>query len=536
MPIVGDIFCEANTADEVKAAYTAVNRTRARVRTFASLIGDAPRAIKEGAVAIVGGGPSLAEHLDELKWRQSQGVQIWATNNTFRYLCTRNIYPDAHILLDSRIENAAFITAAAHDVRYYLHVSCHPTLFEMLHYAQVVTYELDDEGYGNTVGLRAMYLAGLSGYRMLHLYGMDSSYKDGQHHAYDQALNDEERQIEVTLEGQTFHCAAWMLHQAEEFQQIASSFADQDCTITVTGDGLLPTLARAMMRVDRVLTCVWDLQVCPPTYDIGSFLGEAERRRIAMGARYIDLIIQPGPIGGFRHDDLPPNLGAREGMLWRVAIAIARRLPSVRNIDIRKVRGPVTGTDIFPDEYTVAKPTVCYGHAFYAKATTQILEASVAARTWVQKKYDRPYLTITIREATHWPERNSNVAAWETIREWLHSLGYGVVWVPDTESLDATAFSWDYDLRLALYEHALLNLGINNGPTTIMAYCHADWMLFKIVTESIPWTSTAFHEQWETPRGAHPGGRGWLVWEPDDVDIIQREVTRWLKKKEVPYA
>ena len=73
---------------------------------------------------------------------------------------------------------------------------------------------------------------------------------------------------------------------------------------------------------------VYDLGVSPPSYDFLSFLAEAERHRRANGFTHINLMFQPGPMNGFRDDELPPDTATREGMLWRVCAGMARLLPS----------------------------------------------------------------------------------------------------------------------------------------------------------------------------------------------------------------
>src|SRR5690606_31481313 len=73
---------------------------------------------------------------------------------------------------------------------------------------------------GGTVGLRAIALAWLSGYRNIHVYGMDSSYRDGEHHAYSQTMNDGEMMQTAILGDKTYSCATWMVRQAMEFQKL----------------------------------------------------------------------------------------------------------------------------------------------------------------------------------------------------------------------------------------------------------------------------------------------------------------------------
>lgn len=476
---------------------------------------------REGHVCIVGGGPSLVDCLEQLRWRKKAGQQVWATNNTFAFLVKHGITPDAHVLLDARAENASFLHPTD-GVTYYLNVSCHPHLFDRVAGLDVVMYDLGGVGTGTTVGMKALYLAGFSGYRNFHLFGMDSSYRETAHHAYAQPLNDGEDVHDVTVDGVTFKAATWMIYQAEEFQHIAASFAEQGCVITVAGDGLLPFVARRISRLVRVVTAVYDLTVCPPTYDFISFLGEAERHRIAIGAEAIDVIFQPGPADGFREDVLPDSNASRIGMLHRVCVGACRLLPSVRNVEVLKSRRRIEGDDVFPVGYAEKPELQNYGCSFF-RTSSAVLGSSKIAQSHVKRCHKRPYVTITLRQSSHWPERNSNVQAWEIAAGHIESLGFDVVWVHDSESESADQFSWDVDLRLALYEKAEMNLGVNNGPMCMLFYANARYIIFKMVTPGIPWCEPEFFTSIGMLEGDTHGGRGRLVWGPDDAQTIIRE-------------
>lgn len=509
----------SNTTPEVKAQYAEENEKR-DVQRFST------QPTREGQVCIVGGGPSLVDCLQELKWRQGLGQQVWATNNTFAFLSERGIYPDAHVLLDSRAENLDFIRPTA-GVTYYLNKSCHPSAFDKLKDCKVIMYDLGSAATGTTVGLKAMYLAGFSGFKNFHLFGLDSSYREAAHHAYAQPLNDGEETHEVTVDGVKFRAATWMIYQAEEFQQIAASFAEQDCNITVSGDGLLPFVARRISRLVRVVTAVYDLAVCPPTYDFISFLCEAERHRIAIGAEAIDIIFMPGPADGFRDDDLPDSNASRIGMLYRVCMGACRLVPSVRNVEVLKVRRKIEGADIFPVGYT-EKPTIQkYGASFFRSAMP-VLQSSKVAKAFVARRCKKRYVTITLRQSSHWPQRNSNVEAWRAAARHIEAQGYDVVWVPDVESPEANAFSWDTDLRLALYEKAEVNLGVNNGPMCMLFYADVKYIIFKMVTEGVPWCEPEFFAMTGMLEGdVHGGGR--LIYGPDDGATIIAEFDRRMK-------
>ena len=219
----------------------------------------------DGHAVIVGGGPSLIKDLDEIRWRQSLGQKIFATNNAYAFLQKHGIGADAHVMLDARAENAAFVptfTLEGHKYpELYYASQCHPDVFAAADLSYVTLWHSHNEvldsalwnpdgrdelliNGGTTVGLSSMAVAYALGYRKIHCYGMDSSFAESTHHAYTQALNDNDRKIEVVCHGRKFVSAPWMVAQADQFQTLAYELANDDCEITVHGSGLLPWLAR----------------------------------------------------------------------------------------------------------------------------------------------------------------------------------------------------------------------------------------------------------------------------------------------------
>lgn len=212
----------------------------------------------EGAAILVGGGPSLRESCGMLKFTDGK---IFALNNTHDYLIERGIIPDYMVILDSREENVQFVQSPHKDVTYLVSAQCHPKVFEALKGYNVVLWLVDMTGAeelvrhitdkelclvggGATVGMKTMYLTYLMGFRKLHFFGFDSSYREDENHAYKQPLNDGEDKIQVTAAGKTFVCSPWMAKQAQEFQNQFKKLLSLGCEITVIGDGLIPWIVR----------------------------------------------------------------------------------------------------------------------------------------------------------------------------------------------------------------------------------------------------------------------------------------------------
>jgi len=207
------------------------------------------RDVMEYDVVIVGGGPSLNDPITmvELHHRIAEGCAIWALNGTYRWLLDRKICADAIVLLDARAENERFARGISSDTTAYVASQCHPAVYDALLPDQIVRFDLEVMGdCGTTVGMHAIAVAFVEGFRKIHLYGFDSSYREGEGHAYQQDLNAAERIVDAHVGDKVFRAAPWMARQAQDFAEMAQVIAAAGGEIIVHGDGLLPEVARAL--------------------------------------------------------------------------------------------------------------------------------------------------------------------------------------------------------------------------------------------------------------------------------------------------
>lgn len=232
----------------------------------------------KGVAAIVGGAPSVRRQGSAIRAHKRRGARLISVNNAWRVLVDFKLSPDVHVMLDARPENVAFLEGAPADCRYLIASQCHPSLFDALEGRDVVMWHNafgDNEALnealapyrgdgpdqkpcllvpgGGTVGLRTLWLAAMSGFRVIHVYGMDSSYEGSDHHAYPQVLNDGERTLEVTMGGRRYVCAPWMARQAEEFRETWNDLRRYGIAVHVHGEGLLPDLARSLWAEARAM-------------------------------------------------------------------------------------------------------------------------------------------------------------------------------------------------------------------------------------------------------------------------------------------
>lgn len=215
----------------------------------------------DGIIAIVGGGPSLDDSMIDLQLAKARGATVWALNGTHDWLIERNIVPNGMVLLDSRADNVGFLQKPHPDVRYYISTQCDPAAFKALEGYHDVrrwsawSWGIDDNiviGGGATVGLKALCLAYVLGYRKFKLFGYDSSYRNGANHAYPQPMNDGEEIAEAVVYGETFTAAKWMMRQVREFQDLAQRLMSQGCEFEVFGTGLLPHICKTAEQREAI--------------------------------------------------------------------------------------------------------------------------------------------------------------------------------------------------------------------------------------------------------------------------------------------
>lgn len=494
-----------------------------------------------GHAVIVGGGPSLAETLPEIRWRFELGQTIVALNNTARYLIERGIYPHYHVLLDARPGNARFIRPG---MRVHLIASqCAPEVFDKAH-GQVILWHphvagihdiIGDRetaliGGGTTVGLQSMAIMRAKGFKKFHLYGFDSSYRGGTGHAYPQPENDNDEVIRVEVNGHSFLCARWMAHQADEFKNVALQLAEQDCLITVAGDGLLPYIARLMTNPPDEDAATYDLARAPASWDFTTWLINAEMDKRRRGiSKPLRVSIIPGPRGGFRDDNLPVDTAGRQQLLDNV---IRQSLALIGAVEDPTANG--------------------YQHGYLARSISdaarkgeQVPRFKAPTRSLGQVAFwliehgirQNEYITITLREAEHWPHRNSNVEAWLAFAA---TCGAPVVFVRDTAKADdpfpaltCPAASKDLHTRAALYELARCNFFVGNGPAMLGMYGTAPYLMLKPICPDFSagtpewWAENIGIPEGTQPPWATPKQR--IVWADDTLKNIRKA---WAKIKE----
>lgn len=146
-----------------------------------------------------------------------------------------------------------------------------------------------------------------------------------------------------------------------------------------------------------------------------------------------------------------------------------------------------------------------------------------------------PYVTITLREAEHWAERNSRVEEWIGFAKYLQAHGEKVIFIRDTAKADEPIpgfacipmASKDLLWRMSVYEGAKANLFKSNGPVTLAVYSDRPWLQFVETTDELSTYRPNRPEFWETAMGVKPPEQyPWsapnqrLVWADDTYENL----------------
>jgi hypothetical protein len=308
---------------------------------------------------------------------------------------------------------------------------------------------------------------------------------------------------------------------------------------------------------DLLYAC-YDLAVAPITFDFLWFLVGAEMIRLKRGRPAIQVLIVPGRDGGLRKED-PEYEGqvdaaARRSRIANILVPACGFLPTVAGVSLAASRAEAERSlagvaAVFPSGYEPALPRYpgsaeALRVAREEGAELRVLRAGAPAlremSEWLESRgCDGKVVTITLRSYDYMPGRNSNLAAWAAFARSLDRSRYAPVFVPDTaqcfrgipaELRDfpvCAEAAVNLGLRMALYERAYLNLGVNNGP---MGLC---WLgaqtrsiTFKMLTDAAPQTTPEYmrHLGFEIG-GQLPNAPFWQkwVWENDDLPVIERE-------------
>lgn len=207
---------------------------------------------KDKPLIICASGPSAKEFI---KLFPRDGYDLMALNGAYNALLDEGIVADLYAQLDARECNLPFVQRAKPETKFYLASQVHPTVFDALRSFNVTTFHLNTETtarvygeetglyigcLGGTIGMAALALAGVLGYRTLVLLGYDSSYKDGESHWKPQPQNAGQGTIQVEFMGRWYTTTPALADQTMQFFEWNKALheAFPGLEVHISGEGL----------------------------------------------------------------------------------------------------------------------------------------------------------------------------------------------------------------------------------------------------------------------------------------------------------
>lgn len=202
--------------------------------------------LRDEAICIVGYGPSLRK-----TW---QGIThpCMTVSGAHDFLCERGFIPDYHAECDGREHKTKHLQNPNRKTQYLIATICNPKVWEQLDGCDVVTWHnangrhiVDWIGVndpdtimvagGSVVGLSAIHLAGIMGFRRFRLFGFDGNFEGEARHAGPH-YGPPQKMIERKEGGVVWKTTPQMSNAVDELGWL--KIAHPELEISIVGDGL----------------------------------------------------------------------------------------------------------------------------------------------------------------------------------------------------------------------------------------------------------------------------------------------------------
>jgi uncharacterized Rossmann fold enzyme len=211
-------------------------------------------------------GPSLTETWPDLIGQlKFSGGDVFSVSGAHDFIMRRDIVPKYHVECDPRPHKTENIKRPNDETEYLIASCCHPSLVDHLienkcnitlwHMANgdesfKTIDELETDQFmvhgGGSVGLRAIAVAYVMGYRNFVIYGMDCSFRGDREWAGPHAGKKKKTHIEVICDGEKFDTSPVLVSYARHFLSTMEHAVGSQ--FTIVGHGLLKKMLEAGMK------------------------------------------------------------------------------------------------------------------------------------------------------------------------------------------------------------------------------------------------------------------------------------------------
>jgi len=210
-----------------------------------------------GSAIMVAGGDSINDHIDDIKRLKDKGGAVFAMNGASKWCHKHGIDVDYQVILDAKQETSYLVDPQAK--MNLISSQCHPDTFKQvddpvlwhLIREDIESWIPEDRvnkggyvmvGGDSSAGICALCLAYTQGFRHIHVFGYDTSHRDGKGHAYEQRMNDTMPTMPMEWGGKEYQVSIALKDQPQNFMTYTHELERVGCQFTVYGDGILQAI------------------------------------------------------------------------------------------------------------------------------------------------------------------------------------------------------------------------------------------------------------------------------------------------------
>ena len=224
---------------------------------------------RDSPLAIVGSGPSLSDHIDEL--RDWPG-EVWAVNGAYDFLLSVGLIADGMVAIDPLPGMAEYLQNPQPETCFYIASTCDPSVFDVLegHNVQIWHGATEDNSVypadarpvygGTTVVTRAPFLALMLGWRDITLFGVDSSYSEAGPYCYQWGTYKEdikEPTLPIMINGEgPFYSEIGLLKQISQIHAMLGMLNKKREILKIRSAGLMDAYLRSPMLDDSAIEVI----------------------------------------------------------------------------------------------------------------------------------------------------------------------------------------------------------------------------------------------------------------------------------------
>lgn len=257
---------------------------------------------------------------------------------------------------------------------------------------------------------------------------------------------------------------------------------------------------------NKTLHCIIDMAISPCTFDIMHTLVIADMVRRANNLDEIHFIIILGPDESFRQQTPKDMALPQSEKLWRVRQILTPMtwlIPACKGVSVYLNRAEAAKEIamlpphiMFPNNYHINQPLAAfmlqqvvevYDQVKHKDISPVVMQAPEGALNYVDRwleTNDIPaskMITLTVRQSSVEPKRNSNMASFHRFAKEIKDLGYYPVMLHDTDVASTVPPGYytddpavpylpgpvNLELRAALYQRAFASLSHNGAAAAL---------------------------------------------------------------------